>query len=343
MGDVYPKIKAAAIMAAPVFLDREATTEKACRLIREAADQGAELAVFPETFIPGYPFWIWLGSPPSGVPFFAELFKNAVEIPSATTEAIGKAAAQANICVAMGINERAGGTLYNTIVYFDRRGRLVGRHRKLQPTFVERTVWGRGDGSDLVVCDMESFELGGLICWEHTMEPVRYAMVALGEQIHASIWPPISALTHDPHSPLFNDQVQAMACSHAICGQVFVVAVSSVIDDTAIERLGMKDRPDMMRPGGGWSAVINPGGQIIAGPITDREEILLADIDLEEIVYAKAFCDSLGHYARPDVVQVVLNLEKHPVIASRAPRAESLPASGEPETGKEEGERREPI
>ena len=327
MGDFYPKFKVAAVMAAPVFLDREKTTEKACQLIKEAASQGAELAVFPETYIPTYPYWIWLGTPTWGAPFFAELFENAVEIPSPTTEAIGQAAARSNIYVAMGMNEREKGTLYNTIVYFDRRGRIIGRHRKLQPTHAERTVWGRGDGSDLVVCDAEICKIGGLICWEHTMDLVRYAMTALGEQIHVAIWPPTSAFTHTPHATFFNEMVEVMVRNHAITGQVFVVSVASVIDDHAIERMGMKDRLDMVRPGGGWSAVINPHGQIIAGPITEKESILIAEVDLKEIVYAKGFCDSIGHYARPDVVHIVVNRERQSVMVTRGRGVESLSPS----------------
>ena len=334
MGDVYPKFKAAAVMAAPVFLDREKTTEKACHLIKEAGSKGAALVVFPEVYIPAYPYWIWLGTPTLGAPFFAELFKNAVEIPSPTTEAIGEAARKANTYVVMGINERENGTLYNTLVYFDREGRIMNKHRKLQPTHAERTVWGRGDGSDLVVCDTQIGRIGGLICWEHTMDLVRYAMVALGEQIHAAVWPAVSALTHTPHANFFNNITEAAVRHHALTGQVFVINVQPVIDHYTIERLGMKDRLEMIKPGGGWSAIVNPHGQIIAGPITDKESILYADLDLEEIIYAKGFCDSIGHYARPDVVRIVVNREKQTVMVSQGVRPESLslpPKEPEPE------------
>jgi aliphatic nitrilase len=325
MGDVYPKFKAAAVMAAPVFLDREKTTEKACQLIKEAGGKGAALVVFPEVYIPAYPYWIWLGTPTLGAPFFVELFKNAVELPSSTTEAIGEAARKANTYVVMGINERENGTLYNTLVYFDREGRIMNKHRKLQPTHAERTVWGRGDGSDLVVCDTEIGRIGGLICWEHTMDLVRYAMVALGEQIHAAVWPAVSALTHTPHANFFNNITEAAVRHHALTGQVFVINVQPVIDHYTIERLGMKDRLEMIKPGGGWSAIVNPHGQIIAGPLTDKESILYADLDLEEIIYAKGFCDSIGHYARPDVVRIVVNHEKQTVMISQGANSEFLP------------------
>ena len=142
-------------------------------------------------------------------------------------------------------------------------------------------------------------------------------MVAFGEQVHAAIWPPASAFTSTPHATFFNEMVEVMSRNHAICGQVFVINVSSVMDDDAVEKLGMKDRPDMIRTGGGWSAVINPHGQIIAGPVTEKETILIADIDLEEIVNAKGFCDSVGHYARPDVARIVVNREKSSVMVTQ--------------------------
>jgi nitrilase len=338
MSDIYPKFKAAAVMAAPVFLDREKTTDKACNLIKEAGSQGAELIVFPEVYIPAYPYWIWLGTPTWGAPFFAELFENAVEIPSPTTEAIGNAARNTNAYVVMGVNEREDGTLYNTLIYFDREGRVMGKHRKLQPTHAERTIWGKGDGSDLVVCDTDIGRIGGLICWEHTMDLVRYAMVALGEQIHVAVWPAISGLTHTPHASFFNNLTEAAARHHALAGQVFVINVQSVIDEYLIDRLGMKDRHDMIRPGGGWSAIINPHGQVIAGPVTEREDILYSDINLEEIVYAKAFCDSIGHYARPDVVHLVVNRAKQSVMVSQAEVAETLPPPPEKPVAQKEEE-----
>jgi nitrilase len=309
--------KAAAVMASPVFLDREKTTKKACNLIADAGKNGADLIVFPEVYIPAYPYWIWLGSPTWGAPFFAELYKNAVEIPSLTTEAIGEAAKKAGAYVVMGLNEREKDTLYNTLLYFDREGKIIGKHRKLQPTHSERTIWGRGDGSDLVVMNTDIGRLGGLICWEHTMDLVSYAMLAMGEQIHVAVWPGISSMTHSPHAGFFNNVTEAAARHYAWAGQVFVINVQLVNDEYMIDRLGLKGKPDMIKPGGGWSAIINPHGQIIAGPNTDKENIVYADINMEEIVFAKLFCDCVGHYARPDVVRLEVNREKQTVMVPR--------------------------
>jgi aliphatic nitrilase len=309
MGDNFAQFKAAAVMAAPVYLDREASTDKACRLIEEAGTSGADLVAFPEAYLPGYPYWIWLGTPTWGAPFFAELYKNAVEIESPVTERLCAAARAADCHVVMGVDEREGGTLYNTLLFISREGEVLGRHRKLQPTHVERTVWGRGDGSDLRVFKTDVGAIGGLICWEHTMDLIRYAMTALGEEIHIAAWPGTSKLNHNPHSAIFNNVTEAAVRHHALAGQCFVISVQNPIDAGTIEKLGLTDQPDMIQEGGGWSAIIGPDGQIIAGPLTDEEGILYADINLEERILAKYACDSVGHYARPDVARLLLNLD----------------------------------
>lgn len=314
MSDTYPNFKAAAVMASSVFLDREATTEKACRLIKEAAANGAELIAFPEAFLPGYPYWIWLGTPTWGAQFFTELFKNSVEIGSQTTDELCAAARAANAHVVMGINERDGGTLYNTLLYISRQGKILGRHRKLQPTHVERTIWGQGDGSDLRVFKTDIGTIGGLICWEHTMDLIRYAMTVLGEEIHIAAWPGVSTLHHNPHSTIFDNVTDAAARHHALAGQAFVINVQNPIDEGIIEKLGLGDQPEMIQTGGGWSAIIGPDGQIIGGPLTGEEGIVYADIDLEERIMAKFACDSIGHYARPDVARLLLNLDEQPIV-----------------------------
>jgi aliphatic nitrilase len=170
------------------------------------------------------------------------------------------------------------------------------------------------------VLDTPFGKLGGLICWEHTMDLARYALTTLGEQIHVAVWPPVSALTHDPHSAFFDAVTDAAARHHALAGQTFVINVQSRIDEDTLEKLGLTGRPEMARTGGGWTAIIGPNGQIIAGPHRDEEAIVYADIDLADIVLVKYACDSAGHYARPDVFRFGIN-EAAPLVLERAPRA----------------------
>lgn len=304
MGDAFPQLRVAAVHAASPFLDRDAGVEKACNLIADAARNGARLVVFPETFIPGYPFWIWTHTPATSGALFLRLYANSVELKSSATARIGQAAKRAGCYVVIGVSERDGGTLYNTLLYFDDLGEIVGRHRKLQPTSVERTVWGRGDGSDLRIVEATIGRLGGLICWEHSMDLARYALTSQGEQIHIAAWPAISAVTHDPSSSVFDDLTEAAARHHAAAGQCFVINSQSCIDASTIEELGLCGRTEMIREGGGWSAIIGPSGRIISGPHRDTETILYGDLDFAEITGFKYVSDSAGHYARPDVLQL---------------------------------------
>lgn len=330
MGDQFPRIKAAAVHAASPFLDRDAGVEKTCGLIEEAAAEGADLIVFPETFIPGYPVWIWTHTPATGAPFFSRLFANSVEVPSEATDRIGAAARKAGSWVVVGISERDGGTLYNTLLYFDDSGRIVGKHRKLVPTCVERTVWGRGDGSGLKLIDAPFGKLGGLICWEHSMDLARYALTSQGEQIHIAAWPAGSAVSHDPSSGVFDNLTEAAARHHAAAGQCFVINVQSCLDAATVKDLGFEGMPEMVREGGGWSAIIAPTGQILAGPNRDKETILYAELDLAMIANFKYVSDAAGHYARPDILQLVVNFEPQPIMTSRPARTGTEPEPDQP-------------
>ncbi|MFQ5924514.1 MAG: carbon-nitrogen hydrolase family protein, partial [Dehalococcoidia bacterium] len=300
--EAFPKYKTAAIQAAPVFLDREATVDKACGLIGEAASQGAALVVFPETWVPGYPVWTnavsrWNYPPAKRV--YGRLYKNAVEIPGPVTERLGKTARKAGVFLAIGVHERGpSGTLYCTIVFIGRDGRLMGKHRKLVPTYHERMVWGQGDGSTLEVFDSEIGRLGGLVCWEHWMPLARYALYAQGEQVHASLWPTAG-------------ESFLLACRHmAFEGRLFVVVSCSYFtkamlpsDFELMEE--MESFPEVLCRGG--SAIIAPDAKYLAGPVYDCETIIYADIDLGQIVEEKQALDVVGHYARPEVFTLVVN------------------------------------
>jgi aliphatic nitrilase len=302
MGDTLPKFTAAAVQASPVFLDRDATVDKACGLIAEAGKNGADLIVLPETWIPGYPFWHTTPNVFSG-DTFAELWKNSVEIPSASANRLGQAAKQAGAYVVIGINERdtvTRGTLYNTLLYIAPTGEVMHRHRKLMPTFTERTIWGFGDGSDLDVMETPLGRLGGLICWEHEMTLAKYALYAQGEQVHCAVWPAYSSQ---------NNHIDFGTRQYAFEGACFVVSACGVVTPGSMpEHLGGDSTP-----ANGGTAIIGPNGEYLAGPVYDKEEILYAEIDLEAAIREKHARDVAGHYARPDVLQLIVNAAHKPV------------------------------
>ncbi len=303
--------KVAAVQAAPVFLDREATVEKGCRLISEVAEAGARLAVFPETWIPGYPVWTnadsrWNYKPSKQL--YGQLYRNAVDVPGPAIARLCEAARMHRIAVVMGINERTlTGTLYNSMLFIDSDGMLLGVHRKLVPTYHERMVWGRGDGSTLSVFDSSVGRLGGLVCWEHWMPLARYALYAQGEQIHAAVWP--SA----PETFLLSCRAMAFE------GRLFVVAAASYLTQSMLpEDFPLKKEMEIFSEQLclGGSAVIGPDARFIAGPVYDCETVVYADIDLNRIPEEKELLDVAGHYARPDVFSLTVNRRRmDPVTA----------------------------
>ena len=305
MSEQLPRFKAAAVQAAPVFLDREATLEKAVRLVEEAANQGASLIVFPETWVPGFPFWYMYVSRfnyPPAKKAYARLYKNAVDVPGPFTEALGKAARRAGTYIAIGVNERVpSGTLYNTLVFIGRDGSLLGKHRKLVPTFHERMVWAHGDASTLQVFDTDLGRLGGLICWEHQMPLTRYALYAQGMQISASSWP-------------WGHSTSLAITQHlAFEGKCFVVMAGAYMTndhlppDFELTQDIEKATKDISRLFKGGSTIIGPDGKCLVDPVYGEETIVYADIDLERILEEKQTLDVVGHYARPEVFKLTVN------------------------------------
>lgn len=298
MGDTFPRYLAAAVQMAPVWMDREATTEKVIQLIQEASAKGAKLIVFPEVIIPGTPHWIW--KEPERYDYYAELFKNSVDVPSPTVTRLGEAARQADAYVVIGINERAGKALYNSMLFFDRRGQLLGKRRKLMGTYVEKTIWGMGGGNDLPVFPTELGKLGGLICRENFSNLSRHELAAQGEEVHAAVWLAGSAR----RGALFNRWIEASCVSHAVSSQTFVIACQACASDKEMELFKL-DGP------GGWSAIISPKGEIIAGPLEKGEGILVGEIDLETAVSSYPLWDEIGYHGRPDVFKLLVNREPY--------------------------------
>jgi nitrilase len=286
MGDVFPKFKAAAVQAAPVFLDREASIEKACSLIKTAGENGADLIVLPEVFIPGGPYWAWHMNLREGMKFSAELFHNSVDVPGEGTGKIGEMAKKYGSHVVIGVNERDNKSIYNTLLFFDREGNLFGKHRKLKPTGSEKLVWGEGDGSTHRVYETDIGRMGGLICGEHTMALPGYTLAAMGEQVHIASWVGFAVA----------DISLSEVCSryHAIAYNTYVVCSQSVVDENVGKRLGI----DTLKPGGAWSSIIEAGsGRVMAGPLApDEEGIIYADIDLNEATRHYFLHETTGHY-----------------------------------------------
>ncbi len=285
----------AAIQASPILLDRDASTVKACRLIEEAAQTGATLAAFSETWLPGYPFFRDAPASPLFRRAAAEYLNTAVDIPGPTTGALCDTARRAGIDVVIGIVERdrrTRGTVYCTLLFISREGQILGRHRKLKPTYTERLVWGEGDAVGLTVHERPYARISGLNCWEHAMVLPGYALMAQGTQVHVSVWPGSTTSWHVPLSQAF-----------AIQGACYVIAVGAVRSASDIperyRELEPVDHP-------GLSCIIDPMGNIIAGPV-EGETILTATLSRDLILSAKMSRDMGGHYSRPDIFQLHIN------------------------------------
>ena len=302
-------IKAAAVQAAPVYMDLERSVEKARALIKQAARLGAQLIVFPETWLPGYPAWLdccrdialWDHEPTKKV--FARLMDNSVVVPGPVTEALGEAARVHEVVLNISVHERivegsGRGTLYNTMLTFGAEGSLVNRHRKIMPTYTERMIWGQGDGSSLHAVVTDRGRIGGLICWEHWMPLARQVLHQSGEDIHIAAWPQVK-------------EMNLIASRHyAFEGRCFVIACGAVMRASELPAElepieSLKRRPDSFVLNGG-SAIIAPDGSLLAGPVFEEEVILTADLDLSRIAEESLALDVAGHYSRPDIFEVKL-------------------------------------
>jgi len=312
------------VQAAPIVFDREATIQKVRALAADAAGKGAQLVVFPEAFVSAYPKGLDFGArvggrTPEGRRMFRRYFESSVDVPGPAVDALGEIAREHRIYVVIGVIERERGTLYCTVLFFDSNGGLMGKHRKLMPTAMERLVWGMGDGSTLPVFDTPIGKLGAVICWENYMPLLRMAMYTKGVELYCA--------------PTVDDrETWARSMQHiAFEGRCFVLSAVQFLkrghcpeDYPAIQ--GNDPQTILIR---GGSVVVNPQGVVLAGPRYDAEEILVADLDMREIPEGKYDLDVTGHYARPDVFRLTVN-------ERAAPAAEfgghSIPITDTPRT-----------
>ena len=303
----------AVIQASPVFMDREATITKACKLIFEAAEKGAKLVLFPEVFVPGYPDWVWnvaAGEMPLHQQLYAKLLEQSVTVPSRATEQLCAAARESETYVVIGINERnsaaSGGSLYNTLLYIDPDGNILGKHQKLVPTVAERTVWAYGDPSGVEVFDTPLCKVGGLICWENYMPLVRYSLYEQGVELYL-------APTYD-ESEVWKASMQHIARE----GRMYVMGCCMAYKQEDIlaacpELTPYYDGSDEWVNTGN-SIIVDPNGEIIAGPLHKEEGILYAALDLKTLHGSKWNLDVAGHYARPDAFELTVRRGAAPIV-----------------------------
>lgn len=319
----FPRFKAAAVQTSPIYFDVDATVEKACSLIREAAENDAKLIAFPEVFISAYPYWNWIMSPVQGSKWFKKLYLNSILADGPEIDKIAQTARDYDINVVIGFNERVKektGTLYNTIITISNEGKVLGKHRKLVPTWAEKLTWSGGDGSSLKVHDTTVGPLGVLACGENTNTLARFTLLAQGELVHIAnyIALPVAPADYD-----MAEAIKIRAAAHSFEGKVFTIISCSTISEEIIN-LFEKEVPNarelLTRKNSSYSGFIDPNGQEIGEHIIDEEGIVYADIDLEKCIQPKQMHDLLGHYNRFDVFNLQVNTMSNDAVKFREPQ-----------------------
>jgi aliphatic nitrilase len=300
--DAMAVVKAAAVQVSPVLYSRDGTVEKVVAKIADLGRQGVQFATFPETIVPYYPYFSFLQRPFEMGAEQVRLLDQAVTIGSPATDAIADPARAAEMVVSIGVNERDGGSLYNTQLLFDADGTLLQRRRKITPTFHEKAIWGQGDGSGLRAVDSAVGRIGQLACWEHYNPLARYAMIADGEQIHSAMWPGSFG------GPLFAEQTEISVRNHALESGSFVLNATSWLNaDQQAQIVAGTGGPIGPISAGSFTAIVSPMGELLGEPLRSGEGDVIADLDFSLIDQRKSKMDASGHYSRPELLSLLID------------------------------------
>lgn len=313
-------VRVGAVQIAPDLDSLEGTLTRVLAALEEAAGKGAKLVAFPETFLPWYPYFSFVQPPVLTGAEHMRLYEQAVTVPGPVTEVVAAAARRLGVVVVLGVNERDHGSLYNAQLVFDADGTLKLKRRKITPTFHERMIWGQGDGAGIRAVDTAVGKVGALACWEHYNPLARYALMTQHEEIHVAQFP--GALV----GPIFAEQIEVTIRHHALESGCFVVNSTGWLTEEQVARLSPDEKLRKALSGGCMTAIVSPEGSHVVPPLTSGEGILIADLDMALITKRKRMMDSVGHYARPELLS--LNHDTRPAVPVHAPAAPSFASYG---------------